>query len=787
VNPPSATQTIQIEHDVTVASMVSDRFTWSDGSNQPRVAVLAHNDGQTGPGGTRGGELREFRYQTPGGQRVVAASASSASGFGYVVSHPDLTDEACMPGAPDTSGLGHFISGTFTRVFEGRHHAIFRFMQTYPRYCALGAAPTAPLDAPVTMEWVFSTGRDNPLWAITWDLSGIAVDTLMDDSRAPYGELLFDGSATEAAHSVVTGVGWGDRYKFASTTDPVTLSSAWTWNTPNTVPYVNLWTTAVDATMGTVQTQTIVQQDAGGYWGTDRWNHTSADGNACGASYAMPCDFNWPFQSINYSFPDAATPTNNTRLAWGTNFGFLGQSQYFTQGSAYYGGPLPDTSAPGWPMKSYSTYVVLGTHSSAPVEAQVTQIETVQSLTLSATIGGVVTSGPAGAARPDNVTYAPAGYNHVYGALAFAASGNSLDANIAVGTGALTKPLLILGSYTGADPTVKLDGVTLVSDVDYFQSLRVNASELWITLNRDLLGATNHLEVLPSCSPAPAPTIQASGPTTFCAGGSVTLTASIVPGAGVSYLWSPGGETTQAIYVTASGSYSVTVTVTGCAGSAAATVVTVNPIPATPVIVAPANVAPLATGLTASVTSDGGSTYAWSITNGTITAGQGTNQITFTAGTVGTLTLSVVETSSAGCPSPQASVPVTVVAPSGTGLLFHTRTPCRVIDTRDTGAPSLAAGETRAVTTAGKCGIPSSAKSLSTNMATTGSTAAGHLTLYPADAASRPPTSSINFVAGRTRANNAILLLAADGTGIKVFNGSAGSVDLILDANGWFE
>jgi hypothetical protein len=240
VNPPSATQTIQIEHDVTVASMVSDRFTWSDGSNQPRVAVLAHNDGQTGPGGTRGGELREFRYQTPGGQRVVAASASYASGFGYVVSHPDLTDEACMPGAPDTSGLGHFISGTFTRVFEGRHHAIFRFMQTYPRYCAVGAAPAAPLDAPVTMEWVFSTGRDNPLWAITWDLSGIAVDTLMDDSRAPYGELLFDGSATEAAHSVVAGVGWGDRYTFASTTNPVTLSSAWTWNTPNTVPYVKL-------------------------------------------------------------------------------------------------------------------------------------------------------------------------------------------------------------------------------------------------------------------------------------------------------------------------------------------------------------------------------------------------------------------------------------------------------------------------------------------------------------------------------------------------------------------
>jgi hypothetical protein len=77
-------------------------------------------------------------------------------------------------------------------------------------------------------------------------------------------------------------------------------------------------------------------------------------------------------------------------------------------------------------------------------------------------------------------------------------------------------------AVTGSGPTGSasfFDG----ADADYFQSLRGNASELWITLNRDLIGATNHLEVLPSCSPAPAPTIQASGPTTFCAGESVTL------------------------------------------------------------------------------------------------------------------------------------------------------------------------------------------------------------------------------------------------------------------------
>src|SRR5262249_31530321 len=115
-------------------------------------------------------------------------------------------------------------------------------------------------------------------------------------SRGPYGEMLFDGALTTGAHSTIAGVGWGDRYKFASTAASVSYSSGWTWDTPNQVPYVELWTSDVDATMGTVQTQTIVQQDAGGYFGTGRWGTTSADGNACDTlsygdyDHLMPCD-----------------------------------------------------------------------------------------------------------------------------------------------------------------------------------------------------------------------------------------------------------------------------------------------------------------------------------------------------------------------------------------------------------------------------------------------------------------------------------------------------------------
>src|SRR2546423_6025477 len=75
--------------------------------------------------------------------------------------------------------------------------------------------------------------------------------------------------------------------------------------------------------------------------------------------------------------------------------------------------------------------------------------------------------------------------------------------------------------------------------------------------------------------PLPTPVITAGGPTTFCTGGSVTLTASSAS----SYLWS-SGATTQSITVNASGSYSVTVTdANGCSATSSATAGTVDPLP----------------------------------------------------------------------------------------------------------------------------------------------------------------------------------------------------------------
>jgi LmbE family N-acetylglucosaminyl deacetylase len=79
-------------------------------------------------------------------------------------------------------------------------------------------------------------------------------------------------------------------------------------------------------------------------------------------------------------------------------------------------------------------------------------------------------------------------------------------------------------------------------------------------------------------------------------------------------------------------------------------------------ITAPNQVTTGQTGITASVPSQSGVTYTWTITNGSITAGAGTRQITFTAGAVGTLTLKcVVKRTSTGV-STTGTKSITVVA-----------------------------------------------------------------------------------------------------------------------------
>ncbi|MGH6961278.1 MAG: hypothetical protein ACREE7_12390, partial [Dongiaceae bacterium] len=117
-------------------------------------------------------------------------------------------------------------------------------------------------------------------------------------------------------------------------------------------------------------------------------------------------------------------------------------------------------------------------------------------------------------------------------------------------------------------------------------------------------------------------------------------------------------------------------------------------------------------------------------------------------------------------------------------MAFYTLSPCRLIDTRGAngprGGPALQPGGQRSFALAGACDIPPTAKALSVNVTVTQSTAPGHLAIFAADLPVPPSTSAINFSSGQTRANNAIIALAGDGSGaITVQSAVAGTVHMI--------
>src|SRR5262249_4791683 len=170
----------------------------------------------------------------------------------------------------------------------------------------------------------------------------------------------------------------------------------------------------------------------------------------------------------------------------------------------------------------------------------------------------------------------------------------------------------------------------------------------------------------------PLPSCSIMGPSTVCSS-STSNTYSGPAGANLSYVWQisgsgsiNGASNAQNVSVNAgvSGSFTLTLTVTntqtGCSSVCTKTVTIGESTNTT--ITAPDAVCALSTGNTASVPNAGqGATYNWTITNGTITSGQGTNSITWTAGSTSPVTLNVQVSTAAGCPA-TGSKQVTVKA-----------------------------------------------------------------------------------------------------------------------------
>ena len=134
-------------------------------------------------------------------------------------------------------------------------------------------------------------------------------------------------------------------------------------------------------------------------------------------------------------------------------------------------------------------------------------------------------------------------------------------------------------------------------------------------------------------------------------------------------------------------------------------------------------------------------------------------------------------------PAPQNAIAAVMAAPAAAGAVVSV-TPTRIADSR-TGlqipGPVAAVG-TAVVQLTGRGGIPGIgvAAVLATVVA---AQQAGYLTVWPSETI-RPGTSNVNFEAGQSIANTALLRVGTQG-GVEVFNGSYGTVQVIVDVTGY--
>ncbi len=159
-------------------------------------------------------------------------------------------------------------------------------------------------------------------------------------------------------------------------------------------------------------------------------------------------------------------------------------------------------------------------------------------------------------------------------------------------------------------------------------------------------------------TPTASSTITPTGTTTFCAGGSVTL--STPTGSGYAYVWKRNGTTisgaTSSTYAaTLAGSYTVTVTSSGCTTTSPATTVVSGSAPTATISTSSTSFCQ-GSSTTLNATTGTGYTYVWK-RNGTTISGASSSS--YAATQAGSYTVTI---SNGGCSTTSASTTVTALS-----------------------------------------------------------------------------------------------------------------------------
>lgn len=124
------------------------------------------------------------------------------------------------------------------------------------------------------------------------------------------------------------------------------------------------------------------------------------------------------------------------------------------------------------------------------------------------------------------------------------------------------------------------------------------------------------------------------------------------------------------------------------------------------------------------------------------------------------------------------------------GAALNTVVPARAVDTRpNSGEPyaghTLAPKQELTVNFAGLAGLPSSGiGAIAINVTVTDTAAPGVLLVGPGGQPI-PGTSEVNWAPGQTTENLVVMAVGSDGS-MNFYNDSSGSVDIVIDAYGWF-
>ena len=669
VNPAPATPTITAGGattfcaggSVTLTSSSATNNVWSPGgattqsitvTNSGTYSVVVNNGGCSSAASNTiavtVNPLPAVPTITPSGPTTFC------SGGSVTLTSSSPTGNVWTPGGATTQSITVTNSGSYTvqvtdaNSCSATSAATVVTVNTTPPTATITAGGPTTFCAGGSVTLTSSSATDN-----VWSPGGATTQSITVTNSGTYSVVVNNGCASATSNTITVTVNPLPAVPTITAGGPTTFCSGGSVTLTSSSPTGNVWTP------GGATTQSITATASGSY------TVQVTDANSCSATSAATV------VTVN---PTPATPTIT---AGGATTFCAGGSVTLTSSSA-----TNNVWSPGGATTQSITVTNSGTYSvvvnnggcasvaSNTIAVTVNPLPAVPTITPSGATtfcsGGSVTltsSSPTGnvwtpgGATTQSINVTTSGSYTVQVTDANSCSATSTATVVTVNP-TPTTPTITAGGPTTfcAGGSVTLTSSSATNNVwspggATTQSITVtNAGAYSVVVNNGgcASAASNTINV--TVNPAPTtPTITAGGPTSFCSGGSVTLTSS----SATDNIWSPGGQTTQSITVTNSGTYSVVVNTGGCASAASNTItVTATPTPTTPTIT-PSGPTAICTGGSVVLTSSSSSGNIWS-------PGGATTQ-SITATTPGSYTVQVV---TAGCSSAVSTPLVVTVAPA---------------------------------------------------------------------------------------------------------------------------